>query len=492
MCFNITNRMNGIFILITIIVYFGILLGISRITAHSHSDNDAFFRGNRQSPWYIVSFGMIGASLSGVTFVSVPGMVKNIDMTYMQTCMGFFFGYLIIAHVLLPLYYRLNLTSIYTYLGQRIGRYSYKTGASFFLISKMLGAAARLYLVCIILQHYVFDAYNIPFAVTAIGTVALIWLYTHKSGIRTIVWTDSLQTLCLLLALGLILYNVADKLNLNFGGVIDTIKNSSESRIFVFDDWQSKQNFFKQFFSGIFITIVMTGLDQDMMQKNLSCRNLKEAQKNMYCYGISFVPVNLLFLSLGILLMVAATQMNIAIPAKGDDLLPMFAAGGHLGYAVLVFFTIGIIAAAFSSADSALAALTTSFCIDILNTDKLKENEAVRIRKITHIGISTIFVICILIFEAIDSQSVIDTIYTLASYTYGPLLGLFCFGLFTKLKPRDRYVPYIAIASPVVCYMIDILTFNVTGYKFGYEMLMFNGLLTFMGLAALSINMKVH
>lgn len=484
--------MNGIFILITIIIYFGILLGISRITAHSHSDNDAFFRGNRQSPWYIVSFGMIGASLSGVTFVSVPGMVKNIDMTYMQTCMGFFFGYLIIAHVLLPLYYRLNLTSIYTYLGQRIGRYSYKTGASFFLISKMLGAAARLYLVCIILQHYVFDAYNIPFAVTAIGTVALIWLYTHKSGIRTIVWTDSLQTLCLLLALGLILYNLADKLNLNFGGVIDTIKNSSERRIFVFDDWQSKQNFFKQFFSGIFITIVMTGLDQDMMQKNLSCRNLKEAQKNMYCYGISFVPVNLLFLSLGILLMVAATQTNIAIPAKGDDLLPMFAAGGHLGYAVLVFFTIGIIAAAFSSADSALAALTTSFCIDILNTDKLKENEAVRIRKITHIGISTIFVICILIFEAIDSQSVIDTIYTLASYTYGPLLGLFCFGLFTKLKPRDRYVPYIAITSPVVCYMIDILTFNTTGYKFGYEMLMFNGLLTFMGLAALSINKKVH
>ena len=490
MCFNITNRMNGIFILITIIIYFGILLGISRITAHSHSDNDAFFRGNRQSPWYIVSFGMIGASLSGVTFVSVPGMVKNIDMTYMQTCMGFFFGYLIIAHVLLPLYYRLNLTSIYTYLGQRIGRYSYKTGASFFLISKMLGAAARLYLVCIILQHYVFDAYNIPFAVTAIGTVALIWLYTHKSGIRTIVWTDSLQTLCLLLALGLILYNVADKLNLNIGGVIDTIKNSSESRIFVFDDWQSKQNFFKQFFSGIFITIVMTGLDQDMMQKNLSCRNLKEAQKNMYCYGISFVPVNFLFLCLGILLMVAATQMNISIPAKGDDLLPMFAAGGHLGYAVLVFFTIGIIAAAFSSADSALAALTTSFCIDILNTDRYSEKKAVMIRKFTHLGISVVFVACILIFEAIDSQSVIDTIYILASYTYGPLLGLFCFGLFTKMKPRDKYVPYIAVASPIVCYTIDSLTFSATGYKFGYEMLMFNGFLTFIGLAALSINKK--
>lgn len=478
--------MNGTFILITIIIYFGILLLISRLTAKSHSDNDAFFRGNRQSPWYIVSFGMIGASLSGVTFVSVPGMVKSIDMTYMQTCMGFFVGYLIIAHVLLPLYYKLNLTSIYSYLGQRIGNSSYKTGASFFLLSKMLGAAARLYLVCIILQHYVFDAYNIPFAVTAVGTVLLIWLYTHKSGIRTIVWTDSLQTLCLLLALGLILFNVSETLNLSLSGIADTIRNSKESRIFVFDDWQSKQNFFKQFFSGIFITIVMTGLDQDMMQKNLSCRNLREAQKNMYCYGISFVPVNFLFLSLGILLMVAASQMNIAIPDKGDDLLPMFAAGGYLGYTVLVLFTIGIIAAAFSSADSALAALTTSFCIDILNTGKYGEEKAVRIRKITHLGICTVFVMCILAFEAIGSQSVIDTIYVLASYTYGPLLGLFCFGLFTKLKPNDKYVPAVAIASPVICYMIDYITFHATGYKFGYEMLMFNGLLTFSGLWLLS------
>lgn len=478
--------MNGTFILITIIIYFGILLLISRLTAKSHSDNDAFFRGNRQSPWYIVSFGMIGASLSGVTFVSVPGMVKSIDMTYMQTCMGFFVGYLIIAHVLLPLYYKLNLTSIYSYLGQRIGNSSYKTGASFFLLSKMLGAAARLYLVCIILQHYVFDAYNIPFAVTAVGTVLLIWLYTHKSGIRTIVWTDSLQTLCLLLALGLILFNVSETLNLSLPGIADTIRNSKESRIFVFDDWQSKQNFFKQFFSGIFITIVMTGLDQDMMQKNLSCRNLREAQKNMYCYGISFVPVNFLFLSLGILLMVAASQMNIAIPDKGDDLLPMFAAGGYLGYTVLVLFTIGIIAAAFSSADSALAALTTSFCIDILNTGKYGEEKAVRIRKITHLGICTVFVMCILAFEAIGSQSVIDTIYVLASYTYGPLLGLFCFGLFTKLKPNDKYVPAVAIASPVICYIIDYITFHATGYKFGYEMLMFNGLLTFSGLWLLS------
>lgn len=424
--------MNGLFILITILVYFGVLLTISKLTSGKHTDNDAFFRGNRQSPWYIVSFGMIGASLSGVTFVSVPGMVRYIDMTYMQTCIGFFFGYIVIALVLLPLYYRLNLTSIYSYLGQRFGRHSYKTGASFFLLSKMLGAAARLYLVCLILQHYVFAAYGVPFAATAIGTVILIWLYTRRSGIRTIVWTDSLQTFCLLAALALIIYNVMNILDLNLSQTIDTIRNSEHSRIFVFDDWQSKQNFFKQFFSGIFITIVMTGLDQDMMQKNLSCRNLHEAQKNMYCYGISFVPVNLLFLSLGILLLIAAPQLGIELPAKGDDILPLFAAEGYLGPTVLVLFTIGIIAAAFSSADSALAALTTSFCIDILGTEKQTEQKAAATRRKVHLLICTAFVACILAFEAIGSQSVIDTIYVLASYTYGPLLGLFVFGLFTK------------------------------------------------------------
>ena len=482
--------MNGLFILITILVYFGVLLTISKLTSGKHTDNDAFFRGNRQSPWYIVSFGMIGASLSGVTFVSVPGIVRYIDMTYMQTCIGFFFGYIVIALVLLPLYYRLNLTSIYSYLGQRFGRHSYKTGASFFLLSKMLGAAARLYLVCLILQHYVFAAYGVPFAATAIGTVILIWLYTRRSGIRTIVWTDSLQTFCLLAALALIIYNVMNILDLNLSQTIDTIRNSEHSRIFVFDDWQSKQNFFKQFFSGIFITIVMTGLDQDMMQKNLSCRNLHEAQKNMYCYGISFVPVNLLFLSLGILLLIAAPQLGIELPAKGDDILPLFAAEGYLGPTVLVLFTIGIIAAAFSSADSALAALTTSFCIDILGTEKQTEQKAAATRRKVHLLICTAFVACILAFEAIGSQSVIDTIYVLASYTYGPLLGLFVFGLFTKKIPTDRFVPYVAIASPVVCYLIDWATFTATGYKFGYEMLMLNGLLTFMGLLALSVKNK--
>ena len=482
--------MNGLFILITILVYFGVLLTISKLTRGKHTDNDAFFRGNRQSPWYIVSFGMIGASLSGVTFVSVPGMVRYIDMTYMQTCIGFFFGYIVIALVLLPLYYRLNLTSIYSYLGQRFGRHSYKTGASFFLLSKMLGAAARLYLVCLILQHYVFAAYGVPFAATAIGTVILIWLYTRRSGIRTIVWTDSIQTFCLLAALALIIYNVMNILDLNLSQTIDTIRNSEHSRIFVFDDWQSKQNFFKQFFSGIFITIVMTGLDQDMMQKNLSCRNLHEAQKNMYCYGISFVPVNLLFLSLGILLLIAAPQLGIELPSKGDDILPLFAAEGYLGSTVLILFTIGIIAAAFSSADSALAALTTSFCIDILGTEKQTEQKAAATRRKVHLLICTAFVACILAFEAIGSQSVIDTIYVLASYTYGPLLGLFVFGLFTKKIPTDRFVPYVAIASPVACYLIDRGIFTATGYKFGYEMLMLNGLLTFMGLLALSVKNK--
>ena len=433
---------------------------------------------------------MIGTSISGVTFVSVPGMVKDIDMTYMQTCMGFFFGYIIIANILLPLYYKLNLISIYTYLGDRIGRYSYKTGSSFFLLSKIIGAAARLYLVCLILQEFVFKNFSIPFPITVIIIVLLIWLYTRRSGIKTIVWTDSLQTLCLLLALAMILYEVSHQMNLDFNGMMHTIKCSGHSKIFVFDDWHSKQNFFKQFLSGIFITIVMTGLDQDMMQKNLSCKDLKAAQKNMYCYGISFVPVNFLFLSLGILLLMLANSKGITLPSAGDEILPMFAANGLLGYGVLIFFTIGIIAAAFSSADSALTALTTSFCIDIIDVTKYKEEVAEKKRKTVHFCMAIVFIVCIILFRIINDKSVIDAIYTIASYTYGPLLGLFSFGLFTKLYPRDKFVPYIAIISPFICYFIDYMVFKYTGYKFGYEMLMLNGFLTFVGLCCLSIKNK--
>lgn len=482
--------MNGIYILLTLLAYFGILMLIAKLTS-LRADNDAFFRGNRQSPWYVVAFGMIGASLSGVTFVSVPGMVRGIDMTYMQTCLGFFVGYLIIAHVLLPLYYKLNLTTIYSYLNERIGRYSYKTGASFFLLSKIIGAAARLYLVCLILQHYVFDDLHIPFSISVIGIVLLIWLYTRKSGIKTIVWTDSLQTFCLLAALGLILYNVGSQMNLGLGGMVQTVSESDYSRIFVFDDWASKQNFFKQFLSGIFITIVMTGLDQDMMQKNLSCRNLREAQKNMYAYGISFVPVNLLFLSLGALLLIFASQSGLALPEKSDDILPFFAAEGRLGFVTMIFFTIGIVAAAFSSADSALTALTTSFCIDILGVERTDEKDAEKTRKWVHFFISTVFIGFIILFKVANNDSIIDAIYTIASYTYGPLLGLFVFGLFTKMRPRDKYVPWVAIASPIICFTIDRAVHQATGYQFGYEMLMFNGLLTFVGLSLLSIKRKI-
>ena len=481
--------MNGIYILLTIFIYFGLLLLVSKLTSRQ-SDNDAFFRGNRKSPWYVVAFGMVGASLSGVTFVSVPGMVRSIDMTYMQTVMGFFLGYLIIAHVLLPLYYKLNLITIYSYLKDRIGNRSYKTGAWFFFLSKIVGAAARLYLVCLILQHYVFDAYHVPFWITVTGIVLLIWLYTRRSGIKTIVWTDTFQTLCLLIALGLILYSVSNQLNVSFKEMSQLIVESDYSRIFVFDDWHSKQNFFKQFFSGIFITIVMTGLDQDMMQKNLTCKSLKDAQKNMYSYGLSFVPVNFLFLALGVLLLLLASQEGLSLPVMGDDILPYFAAEGRLGFAVLVFFTIGIIAAAFSSADSALTALTTSFSIDILDIANHSEQEGQSIRKKVHFVISLLFIGIILLFKAANNDSIIDAIYTIASYTYGPLLGLFVFGLFTKMQPRDRFVPYICVASPFVCFAIDRMVYAHTGYQFGYEMLMFNGLLTFVGLSLLSVKSK--
>ena len=477
--------MNSYIILFIIAAYFTVLLLIAWITGRNNS-NEAFFLGDRKSPWYIVSIGMVGTSLSGVTFVSVPGMVRAIDMTYMQTVLGFFVGYIIIAKVLLPLYYKLQLTSIYSYLDDRIGRRGYKTGASFFLLSKIVGAAARLYLVVLILQTYVFNAWNIPFAVTAILSILLVWLYTFRSGIKTIIWTDTLQALCLVAMLIVIIWQVKDKMGLDFGGMAQTLVESPHFRIFEFGDWHSTQNFFKQFFSGIFITIVMTGLDQDMMQKNLSCRNLHEAQKNMYCYGFSFIPLNFLFLCLGILLIALAGQMQLELPAMNDDILPMFATQGYLGQSVLVLFTIGIIAAAFSNSDSALTAMTTSVCIDLLNTNKDTEETARRKRKKVHLGLSILLAFFICLVEMLNNKSVIDAIYIIASYTYGPLLGMFAFGLFTRRRTKDRLVPLIAIASPVLCYALDWWINKETGYKFGYELLMLNGSLTFAGLMLLS------
>ncbi len=461
---------------LTVAAYFILLLVVSRLTSKRH-DNDTFFRGNRQSAWYMVAFGMIGASISGVTFVSVPGMVKGIGMTYMQTCLGFILGYAAVAFVLLPVYYRFNLTTIYSFLRKRLGQRSYKTGASFFLLSKMTGAAARFYVVCIILQQFVLDAFGVPFPVTVLLMVALIWLYTRQGGIRTLVWTDTLQTFCMFAALVLIIFSVTDKLGLTMGEAISAVAADDRSRIFVFDDPMSKQYFWKQFLSGIFIVIVMTGLDQDMMQKNLTCKSLREAQKDMCSYGVAFVPANLLFLSLGVLLCILAERQGVALPEAGDSLLPMFAATGKLGEGVVVLFTLGIVAAAFSSADSALTALTTSYCVDIAQHPN---DEGLRRR--VHILMAVIFVACVLVFRIVDSPSVIDAIYVMCSYTYGPLLGLFAFSLLTHRAVNDKVVPYIAVASPLLCFAADMLTQAYTDYQFGYELLMLNGALTFLGL----------
>lgn len=463
-------------IIYTLFAYFLILLFISHVTGR-RADNSTFFSGNRRSPWYMVAFGMIGASISGVTFVSVPGMVLTSDMTYIQTCIGFIFGYFAVAFILLPVYYRLRLTTIYSYLDRRLGRQAYRTGAAFFILSKVVGSAVRFYVVCAILQRFVLDALGVPFVVTVVAMVGLIWLYTRRGGIKTLVWTDTFQTLCMFAALILIIYNVARHLGMSMGEAADMVAADSHSRIFVFDDWITKQNFWKQFLSGIFIVIVMTGLDQDMMQKNLTCKSLREAQKDMCTYGFAFVPANLLFLSLGVLLVALASKEDVALPASGDELLPMFAATGQMGMAVVVLFTVGVVASSFSSADSALTALTTSCCVDLWSRP---DDE--KLRRRVHFGVSAAFVVFILLFRSLNSTSVIDAIYVLCSYTYGPLLGLFAYGLLTRRGVSGRLVPWIAVASPVVCFAVDSLSKTVFGYTFGYELLMLNGLLTFAGL----------
>lgn len=483
----------GYIILIIIAVYFGALLLISHFVSRKNSDNEAFFLGNRQSPWFVVAIAMVGTSISGVTFVSVPGMVGKFDMTYMQMVFGFVVGYFVIAYVLLPLYYKLNLTTIYGYLEKRFGFFSYKTGASFFILSKVIGAAARLYLVAMILQTLVFDQWNIPFWVTVTGIILLIWGYTSRSGIKTIIWTDTLQTSCLILGAILIIWQVATKLDMNLPEVVNTIAGSEHSRIFVFDDWTSRQNFFKQFLSGMFITIVMTGLDQDMMQKNLTCRNLKDAQKNMVTYGFAFAPINLIFLSLGIMLLVFAAHFNIVLPENSDQILP-YLATEYLGLPVLIFFTIGIIAAAFSSADSALTALTTSVCVDLLNIKKEDASKAKKTRKRVHVVVSLVFLLAILAINSIHQENILDTIYKVASYTYGPLLGLFFFGLFTKVNVRDKIVPIICIIAPLASFALEKFLFIQYNYQVGYEILLFNGLLTAFGLFCIirKKNLNLH
>lgn len=475
--------------MIAILVIFGylaLLLLVGRLVAR-RSSNEAFFRGERRSPWYIVAWGMIGASISGVTFVSVPGMVVGADMTYLQMCLGFIPGYFAVAFVLLPVYYRLNLTTIYTFLERRLGRSAYKTGASFFLLSKIAGTVVKFYLFCILLQRFVLDAMDIPFAVTVPVLLLLVWLYTRRGGIKTLVWTDTIQTTCMLLAVGLIITVVSRELFPEIGTwqaiseAVKAVAADSHSRMFEFGDWTSRQYFWKQFLSGIFIVIVMTGLDQDMMQKNLTCKNLRDAQKDMCSYGMAFVPVNLLFLALGVLLTLLAAQRGLPLPEHSDDLLPMFAATGSLGHAVVVFFVLGIVAASFSTADSAMTALTTTFCVDVCERPHDE-----RLRRRAHFGLAIVLAVAILAFHQLNSTTLIDAVYTLVSYTYGPLLGLFAFALLTK-KAKDSvfslsFAPYVCVAAPLLCFAIDRLMMHFFGYRFGYELLVLNGLLTFVGL----------
>ena len=477
--------MSPIAILITIAAYFVILFTISYIAGRK-ADNEGFFVGNRKSTWYVVAFAMIGSSISGVTFVSVPGMVAASGFSYLQMVLGFVAGQIIIAFVLIPLFYRMNLVSIYEYLENRFGISSYKTGAWFFFISKMLGAAVRLFLVCLTLQLLVFEPFHLPFILNVIITVALVWLYTFRGGVKSLIWTDSLKTFCLVVSVVLCIYYIASDLNLGFGSMIATISENDFSRMFFFDDVNDKRYFFKQFLAGVFTMIAMTGLDQDMMQRNLSCKNFKDSQKNMITSGISQFFVILLFLMLGVLLYIFTARQGIENPEKSDELFPMIATGDYFPAIVGVLFIIGLISAAYSAAGSALTALTTSFTVDILGAKNKAENELVKIRKRVHIGMAITMGVVIFVFNLLHNTSVLDAVYILASYTYGPILGLFAFGIFTKKQVRDKYIPWVAIASPILCFILQKNSerwFN--GYQFSYELLIFNALFTFIGLCLL-------
>ncbi|MEH6765791.1 MAG: sodium:solute symporter [Aequorivita antarctica] len=473
--------MQPLHILLLIVGYFLVLIFVSFLTNRDGSNAD-FFKAGKQSPWYLVAFGMIGASLSGVTFISVPGWVEASKFSYFQVVLGYIVGYAVIGTVLLPLYYRLNLTSIYTYLEGRFGKASYKTGASFFLLSRVVGASFRLYLVAVVLQSLIFDDMNIPFWITVTITILLIWLYTFKSGIKTIVWTDTLQTLFMLVAVGVSVYYVSTDLGLSGSNLFNFIADSDMSQIFFFDDWKSSDYFVKQFISGAFIAIVMTGLDQDMMQKNLTCRNLKDAQKNMFWFTIVLTIVNFVFLVLGLLLTVYAQKNGIDV--HKDQLYPTLAMQNEFGIGIAVLFILGLIAAAYSSADSALTALTTSFSIDILNIEKrYDEKKQVRVRKLIHILFSLVLILVIIIFKyVIADDSVIAKLFVFAGYTYGPLLGLYAYGLFTKWNVKDKLVPVVAILTPFLGYAISALSAEYLNFEFGFFILILNGAITFFGL----------
>lgn len=463
-------------VITVLVAYFALLMLVSKTTAKNES-NTSFFTAGGNASWWVVSIGMIGASVSGVSFLSVPGMVGKTGFYYMQTVLGFVLGYVLIAKVLLPVYYRLPSPSIYEYLNHRFGVCAYKTGACFFLISKLLGTAAKVYVVVLVLHSLAFSQFGFPFILTTIVIVTMIWLYTRKGGLNTIVWSDVVQTLLMVVSLVAIIIFFVSELGLDFKGVTDLALNSRWSQYFEIEDLSGKQHFVKQFFSGAFIALVMTGLDQDMIQKNRAIRTLKQSQKNMYWYGSAFVPLNFLFLLLGVLMLQYASERGIELPWRGDEYLTFFMSEGYFGVFVSVCFVVGIVSATFSSADSSLTSLTTSCCVDIVG----RKND-VKLRKVVHVLFCVLLVMTVWLIWAVNSSSLIDLIYSLVSYTYGPLLGLFTFGLFTHRRACDRLIPYIAIASPVLCLVIDKSCVALCNYSFGYELLILNGIITFLGL----------
>ena len=475
------------FILALIVGYFVVLLGISYFTGKD-DNNAVFFTANRNAPWYLVAFGMVGASLSGVTFISVPGWIENTQFHYFQVVLGYMFGYFVVAYVLLPVYYKNNLVSIYGYLDTRLGSNSHKAGAFFFFVSRVLGAAFRLFLVAIVMQQFIFDAWAIPFEVTVVISIVLIWIYTYKGGIKTIVWTDTLQTAMMLLAVFLSIIYINQALGWSFVEFLESTEFDAYNSIFVTDSFLNRSHVLKSFIGGAFITICMTGLDQDMMQKNLSCRNLKDAQKNMLVFSIVLVLVTGLFMLLGALLFIYAKREGISIPLmdgspKTDLLFPEIALNSQLGVGVAVTFILGLIAAAYSSADSALTSLTTSFCVDFLSLENRSEEAQKRMRKKTHIGMSVLLILVVILFKHVLDRNVIDGLLTVAGYTYGPLLGLFAFGIFTSYTIKDKWVWPVVFTSVILTSLLgSIDAASLGGYQIGYELLPLNGLFTFLGL----------
>jgi len=479
--------MESSLILLVIIFYFAGLFIISYLTK-GNDDNSTFFFANKESPWYLVAFGMVGASLSGITFISVPGDIGDMQFTYFQVVLGYLVGYFIVAIVLLPIYYKLNLTSIYEYLNKRFGKVSHKTGAFFFFVSRILGASFRLYLVAIVLQQFVFDSLGIPFEITVIISILLIWVYTFRGGINTIVWTDTLQTAFMLISVLLSIYLINSNLEWTFIEFIKSVEIQDFNKIIVNESFLERNHFIKSFIGGMFITICMTGLDQDMMQKNLTCKSLKDAQKNMLVFSFVLVIVTFLFMLLGALLFIYAKENNIEIPLidgvpNSDLLFPQIALNSDLGIGIGITFLLGLIAAAYSSADSALTSLTTSFCVDFLNLENKNKKIQKSIRKKTHIIMSFVLIIVVIIFKNVLNTNVIDGLLTVAGYTYGPLLGLFAFGIFTNYKVKDQYVWIVALFSVLIVLGIgNIDSSYIGGYKIGYELLPINGLITFFGL----------